>query len=239
MAAGGMGPRAVTASCFIALLSFSRASGTAEPSNRAVGCSWGVPRGRGARFDVRRVWGVGAVVPIAAGGVDLRAFTASYSFALLSFARVSGGTRASGRAAGCSWGVPWGQGARVEVRQIRFAGGVVPMTAGGMGPRAFAASCSLALVSFVRASEGRRASDRAAGCPWGVPRGRGARVEVRRVWGVGGVVPMAAGGVGPRAFTASCSFALLSFARAPGRPRGSGSVCWLLLGSAMGPRCAC
>ena len=30
--------------------------------------------------------------------------------------------------------------------------------------------------------------DRAAGCPWGVPWGRGARVEVRRVWCVGGVL---------------------------------------------------
>ena len=40
------------------------------------------------------------------------------------------------------------------------------------------------------------------------------RAEVRRVWGVRGVVPMAAGRMGPRAFTASCSFALLSFERA-------------------------
>ena len=59
--------------------------------------------------------------------------------------------------------------------------GVVPMAAGGMGPRAFTASCSFALVSFARASGVARASDRAAGCPWGVPWGRGARVEVRRV----------------------------------------------------------
>ena len=43
------------------------------------------------------------------------------------------------RAGGCSWGVPWGRGARVEVRQVWFVGGVVPMAAGGMGPRAFAA----------------------------------------------------------------------------------------------------
>ena len=33
---------------------------------------------------------------------------------------------------------------------------------------------------------------------------------------VGAVLPMAAGGMGRRAFTASCSFALLSFARASG-----------------------
>ena len=59
-------------------------------------------------------------------------------------------------------------------------GGVVPMAAGGMGPRAFAASCVFALVSFARASGGARASDRAAGCPWGVPWGRGARVDVRQ-----------------------------------------------------------
>ena len=57
---------------------------------------------------------------------------------------------------------------------------VVPMAAGGMGPRAFTASCSFALVSFARASGEARASDRAAGCPWGAPWGRGARVEVRQ-----------------------------------------------------------
>ena len=59
-------------------------------------------------------------------------------------------------------------------------GGVVPVAAGGMVPRAFAASCSFAMVSFARASGGARASDRAVGCPWGVPWGRGARVEVRQ-----------------------------------------------------------
>ena len=80
--------------------------------------------------------------------------------------------------------------------------GVVSMAAGGMGHRAFTASCSFALLSFARASGMAGASDRAAGCSWGVPWGRGARVEVRRVWGVGGVVPMAAGGVGLRAFSA-------------------------------------
>ena len=58
--------------------------------------------------------------------------------------------------------------------------GVVPMAAGGMGPRAFTASYFFALVSFGSASERARASDRAAGCPWGVPWGRGARVEVRQ-----------------------------------------------------------
>ena len=78
------------------------------------------------------------------------------------------------------------------------------MAPGGMGRRAFSASCSFALLSFARASGMAGALDRAAGCSWGVPWGRGARVEVRRVWCVGGVVPMAAGGMGPRAFTASC-----------------------------------
>ena len=107
-----------------------------------------------------------------------------------------------------------GQGARLEVRRLLGVGGVVPMAAGGMGPRAFAASCSFALVSFARASGGAGALDRAAGCPWGVPWGRGARVEVRRVWGVGGVVLMAAVGMGPHTFTASCSFALVSSAGA-------------------------
>ena len=81
-------------------------------------------------------------------------------------------------------------------------GSVVPMAAGGVDLHAFTASCFFALVSFARASVGARASDRAAGCPWGVPWGRGARVEVRRVWFVGGVVPMAAGGMGNHAFTA-------------------------------------
>ena len=83
-------------------------------------------------------------------------------------------------------------------------GGVLPMAAGGMGPHAFTAPCSFAQVSFARASKGAQASERAACCSWGVPWGRDVRVEVRRLWGVGGVVPMAAGGMGPRAFTASC-----------------------------------
>ena len=68
------------------------------------------------------------------------------------------------------------------------------MAAGGMGRRAFSASCSFALLSFARASEGAGASNQAVGCSWGVPWGRDARVDVRRVWGVGGVVPVAAGG---------------------------------------------
>ena len=118
-------------------------------------------------------------------------------------------------------------------------GGVVPMAAGGVGRRAVTASCSFALLSLARASEGERASDRAAGCSWGVPWGRGARVEVRRLWGVGGVVPMATGGVGPRAFTPSSFFALLSFARDSKGGKGFGSGCRMLLGNAMGPRCAC
>ena len=118
------------------------------------------------------------VVPMAAGGIGPRAFTASWYFALVSFASASVRSRASERAAGCPWGVPWGRGARVEVRRVWCVG--VPMAAGGMGPRAFTASCSFALVSFARASGGARASDRAAGCPWGAPWGRGARVEVRQ-----------------------------------------------------------
>ena len=125
--------------------------------------------------------------------VGLRAFTASWSFALLSFARASGMAGASDRAAGCSWGAPWGRGARVEVWRVLGVGGVVPMAAGGMDLCAITASCSFALPSFATASGGARASDRAAGCSWGVPWGRGARVEVRRLWGVGGVVPMAPG----------------------------------------------
>ena len=60
------------------------------------------------------------VVPVALGGMGLHALTASFSFAPLSFARDSRETRASNRAAGCSWGVPWGRGARVEVRKWWF-----------------------------------------------------------------------------------------------------------------------
>ena len=104
------------------------------------------------------------------------------------------GARASDRAAGRSWGMSWGRGARVDVRRVWGVGGVVPMATGGVGPRAFTASSFFALLSFARASEGAGASDRAAGCSWGVPWGRGARVEVRRVWGVEGVVPMTTGG---------------------------------------------
>ena len=56
-------------------------------------------------FDIDGV-DVSSAVPMAAGGMGRRAFTASCSFALLSFARASGMAGASGRAAGCSWGVP-------------------------------------------------------------------------------------------------------------------------------------
>ena len=116
-------------------------------------------------------------------------------------------------------------------------GGVVPMAAGGVSPHAFTTSCSFALVSFARASKWARALDLAADCSWKVPWGRGARVDVRRVWGVGGVVPMAAGGMGPRAFTASCSFALVSFCRGFRSGMGFGPSCWLRC--AMGPGFAC
>ena len=64
---------------------------------------------------------MGGVVPMAPGErVGLRAFTASWSFALLSFARASGMAGASDWAACCSWGVPWGRDARVEVRKWWF-----------------------------------------------------------------------------------------------------------------------
>ena len=127
------------------------------------------------------MWGVGGVVPMAAGGIP-HAFTASCPFALVSFARASKGARASDRGTGCPWGVPWGRGAHVEVRRVWGVGGVVPMAAGGMGPHAFTAPCSFALLSFARASRGARALDRAAGCSWGVPWGRGSRVEVKKRW---------------------------------------------------------
>ena len=57
---------------------------------------------------------MGSVVPMAAGGVDLRAFTASCSFALLSFARASGRARAQ-----IELLVALGECPRVEVRVSR------------------------------------------------------------------------------------------------------------------------
>ena len=168
------------------------------------------------------------------------AFTASCSFALLSCAGASGKTRASDRPAGCPWGVPWGRDARVEVRRAWCVGGVVQMAAGGrVGLRAFSASCLFALLSFARASGMTGASGRAAGSSRGVPWGRGACVEVRQVWCVGSVVPMAAGGIGPsclRRIMFSCTGVFCQGFR---RGKGFKSRCWLLLGSAMGPRCAC
>ena len=118
-------------------------------------------------------------------------------------------------------------------------GGVLPMAAGGIGPHAFTASCYFALVSFARASEWARASNRAAGCSWGVPWGRGARVEVRRVWGVGGVVLMTAGGMGPSYLHRIMFFCSTVFCKGFRMGKSFGSGYWLLLGSAMGPRCAC
>ena len=73
-------------------------------------------------------------------------------------------------------------------------GGVVTMTEGGIGPRALSASSSFALLSFARASGGAGALGQTADCSWGVSWGRGSHVEVRRLWGVGGVVPMTVGG---------------------------------------------
>ena len=54
------------------------------------------------------------------GRMGLRAFTASCSFALLSFARASGMAGASDRAADCSWGAPGDREARVEVWRWLF-----------------------------------------------------------------------------------------------------------------------
>jgi len=76
--------------------------------------------------------------------------------------------------------------------------GVVSMAAGGRG-----SSCLHRIVFFCSAVFCKGlwcrawASVRAGGCPWGMPWGRAARVRARRVWGVGGVVPMAAGGMSP------------------------------------------
>ena len=115
-------------------------------------------------------------------------------------------------------------------------GGVVPMAAGGMGPRAFVASCAFALVSFARASGEARALDRAAGCPLGVPWRRGVRVKVRQVWFVGGVVPMAAGGMGPSCLDRIMFFCSGAICQGFRRGKGFRSGCWLPLGSAMVPK---
>ena len=56
------------------------------------------------------------------GRVGLRAFTASWFFALLSFARASGMAGASDRAAGCSWGfAPLGSAKWVLESQLWIA----------------------------------------------------------------------------------------------------------------------
>ena len=180
---GGHGPSCLHRIMFLCSAVFARASGGTRASDRAAGCPWGVPWGRGARVEVRRVWGISGGLPLAAGVMGPHAFTALCFFALLSSARASGGTRASDRGAGCPWGVPWGRGARVEVRWVWGMGGVVPMAAGGMGLHTFTASCFFALLSFARVSGMAGASDRAAGCSWGATWGRDARVEVRRVRG--------------------------------------------------------
>ena len=71
----------------------------------AEGASGGGYLEMNLHFDIDEV-GMSSAVSMAAGGMGRRAFTASCSFALLSFATASGMAGASGRAAGCSWGVP-------------------------------------------------------------------------------------------------------------------------------------
>ena len=92
---------------------------------------------------------------------------------------------------------------------------------------------------LVVAPGGAGASSRSAGCSWRVPWRRGTRAEVWRVWGVGGVLPIAVGGMCLRAFTASCSFALMSAARASRGAEELRIELLVLLVSAMGPRYAC
>ena len=79
--------------------------------------------------------------------------------------------------------------------------------------------------------------ERAAGCPWGVPWGRGARVEVRRALGLGGVVPMAAGGIGPSCLHCIIFFCSGVFCQGFRRGKGFRSGCRLLLGNTMGWLC--
>ena len=117
--------------------------------------------------------------------------------------------------------------------------GMVLMVAGGVGPRAFTASCSFALVSYAGASGGAGASGRAAVCPWGVPWGRGARFQVRRLWGVRGRAADCRLGRGSPCRHHIMLFRSAVFCKGSRRGKGFGSGCWLPLGSAMGPRCAC
>ena len=128
---------------------------------------------------------MGGVVAVARGGVGRRAFSVLCDFAIPEIDTLSRLDALSIWAAGCSWGAPWGRGARVEVWRVLGVGGVVPMAAGGMDLCAITASCSFALPSFATASGGARPSDRAACCSWGAPWGRGALVEVWWPWGVG------------------------------------------------------
>ena len=83
---------------------------------------------------------------------------------------------------------PWGRGARVEVSRVWCVGGVVPMAAG----REWVLVPSLQHVLLLRCllpglQEGQGLQIELLFILGGVPWGRGARVEVRRVLCVGGV----------------------------------------------------
>jgi len=93
---------------------------------------------------------------------------------------------------------------------------VVSMAAVGVNLRAFTASCPL-LCCFLQGPQkgqvlriGLLVALGSAGECHGA---EGVRVEVRRVWGVGGVLPIAVEGFGLRAFTVPCPPARLSFVR--------------------------
>ena len=114
---------------------------------------------------------MGGVVPMAVGGVGIRAFTASCLFALFFFcARASEMAGASDRAAGCSCRVN-----ALVVLVRRHCCAVV----------LFLLCC---LLHWPQVWQALRIGLLVA---WGMPWGRGARVEVRRLWGVRGVVPVA------------------------------------------------
>ena len=86
-----------------------------------------------------------------------------------------GNLDATGREQSSRYGGAGGPGCARRGEAGVERGGVVPMAAGGMGPHAFTASCYFALLSFARAPRWAKASDRAAGCSWGAPWGRGSR----------------------------------------------------------------
>ena len=159
-------------------------------------------------------------------------------FALSSFAGAPDMTGALNRAAGYSWGVPWYRGARVEVRaavgrkghdaRCHGAWAFVPSAHHFLllccllqGPQVWQ-GLRIGLIVFLGSAMGPRCACRGEA---GVGRvGRGANGR---------------GGHGSSCLHRIMLFCSAVFCKGLKYGRGFGSGCWLLLGSAMGPRCAC